>query len=396
MCERGDILKLCKLAAVSNRVPVSKQRALKGWLTAGAEPNEIETKNKLNTSAMMFACKGGHYKIVELLIKAGGTVDQQNILGETPLSIACSRINTAKRFVYTVKVLLKHGANPNTWDTNKYVPLNWIAAYGHKTLAKLLLEKGASQNLWANKGLRPAPMARENGHEKLAAILQQAWDEELTKHDGDQAVKEQAQFRKRRVSRLEKQAKNGNSWEDKQRKRKLQKYEARQKKADDKHATRVLQVRPKYRNVQEEEEKSENDNFEAAWKRTAHSKVDGGSWAVLFRGKGATKLNASALALEPDGAHDPRSEARAARKEKQKSLNPANWGAAELLRCSGLFNLTKPIHVAPREREPETPAGSLPPPPANRAIQVKKYSPMKSDGGTFGSGATVASSQKWR
>jgi hypothetical protein len=386
----GEVLKLCQFAAVSKYVPVPTQRTLKGWLLGGAEPNEIEKKNKLNTSAIMYAAKGGHFKVIEILLKAGANVNQQNLLGDTALSIACSRIQQHRRFAQCAKLLLKHGADPNSVDKNGLVPLNWTAIHGHKGVTKKLLEMGASQNLWKNKAQRPAPMARSNGHKNVAEILQKAWDAELKTHENVSEKNEMKRERARRVEWKKKQEKKGNTWEDIQRKRKLERYEARKKKMEDTQAERTAQIRPNFaeeaEKAKEREERSKRQDVEAAWKRIGKHKVYGSSWAELFRGKAAKVLNAETLELADQAT--PGAQAKKGKRKKEESLNPANWKASDLVRFSGLFNLTRPIHIEPKEPKPQTAEGHIPEPPGNRVIQVKKYSPMEQN-------ATIASSKKW-
>ena len=162
--ESRDLLDMCKTLATSNMVTVPALRQIKAWLSGGIDPNAVEKKNKINTSCLMYATKGGHYHVCELLIRAGASVDNQNLLGDTALSIACSRANMHRRYVACAKLLLRNGANANTWDKNGYVPLCWAAVHGQKGLARALLEHGARQNIWANRNYRPAPLARRYKH----------------------------------------------------------------------------------------------------------------------------------------------------------------------------------------------------------------------------------------
>ena len=48
----------------------------------------ISLRNKGDLSPLMLACKYGYSNLVELLINKGADINEKNILGETPLSLA--------------------------------------------------------------------------------------------------------------------------------------------------------------------------------------------------------------------------------------------------------------------------------------------------------------------
>ena len=48
----------------------------------------IKTRNKSDLSPLMLSCKFGYLEIVKKILDMGGDINEKNILGETPLSIA--------------------------------------------------------------------------------------------------------------------------------------------------------------------------------------------------------------------------------------------------------------------------------------------------------------------
>ena len=49
---------------------------------------DINIRNKGDLSPLMLACKYGYNDLVDILMAKGANVNEKNILGETPLSLA--------------------------------------------------------------------------------------------------------------------------------------------------------------------------------------------------------------------------------------------------------------------------------------------------------------------
>ena len=62
--------------------------------------------------------------------------------GNTALHMAC-----ANGHLDIVKLLLKHGANPNALNKSKNTPLHWAALNGRTEIIELLIEAKADANL---------------------------------------------------------------------------------------------------------------------------------------------------------------------------------------------------------------------------------------------------------
>ena len=114
----------------------------------------------------------GHVKMVELAIKMGADVNEQNVpTKRTALMIA---ILSGEEEV--VKVLLENGADPNIVDKNLYSPLMVAALNGNYEQVKLLLEHGAKKDLKNSDGRTAIELARDEvegkDKEKIAKVIE--------------------------------------------------------------------------------------------------------------------------------------------------------------------------------------------------------------------------------
>lgn len=76
--------------------------------------------------------------LIEFLLNAGVSVNEQTILGETALLVAVQRRN-----VKNVRVLLEYGADPNVVDSIGHSPLFW--AHDNEKIKELLIDAGARE-----------------------------------------------------------------------------------------------------------------------------------------------------------------------------------------------------------------------------------------------------------
>ena len=127
----------------------------------------------------------GHWQLVQFLIEHGADVDHpQPDTGETPLHSALCKANRPADDL-VLKVLLAHGANPNSvtkpdTETGEFMrdcrtkaetPLHRAAAFGTEEAIQLLLDAGAvidakdvngdSPLTWASWHLRPDSILRK-------------------------------------------------------------------------------------------------------------------------------------------------------------------------------------------------------------------------------------------
>merc|ERR1712166_1561193 len=121
---------------------------------------------------LYIASQQGHHEIVQVLINAGGNVNQARTeLGFiSALFIAAQNGHTA-----TVKVLLKAGGNVNQARTSDGVsPLFMASENGNVAIVKVLIKAGGNVNqVETENGASPFYMACENTHLTIVQLLNQ-------------------------------------------------------------------------------------------------------------------------------------------------------------------------------------------------------------------------------
>ena len=126
-------------------------------LAAGADVNRT---NRYDETPLSLACVNGNSGIVEDLLELGA-YPNLHAAGEPPL-LTCARSGS----IETVKLLLRHGANPNVTDAWKgQTALMWAAAEDHVTVVETLVAHGADVNLASTAGETPLLFAVQLGHD---------------------------------------------------------------------------------------------------------------------------------------------------------------------------------------------------------------------------------------
>jgi ankyrin repeat protein len=121
------------LADAAEKMDRSRIRALL------AQRVDVDTPQIDGMTALHWATYHDDLETVELLLRAGATVNATNRYGVTPLSLACTVGNGAM-----VERLLKAGADPNTSLPGGETPLMTAARTGTLASVKVLLSRGAT------------------------------------------------------------------------------------------------------------------------------------------------------------------------------------------------------------------------------------------------------------
>ena len=154
--------------------------AMKYLLEKGAQVESLGENRGLDA-----ACFHGHWRLCQFLIERGADVNRpQEDTGETPLHAALCTSDRLRRNV-VMKILLRHGANPNVATkpnretggfmrdcrTKGETPLHRAAAFGDEEAIQLLLDAGAQIDAkdmsgdtplsWASWYARPTPILRK-------------------------------------------------------------------------------------------------------------------------------------------------------------------------------------------------------------------------------------------
>jgi ankyrin repeat protein len=132
-------------------------------------------------SALMRASQSGHLEAVRLLL-GGGRVDVNKLeLEDTGAQVELRRLdgNTALSFSTNrnhtdiSKLLLEHGADPNSQNNKGESVLMYAAEAGNAEIVQLLLVRGAiaEQRSHSPRSWTPPMWAAQNGHEEVARTL---------------------------------------------------------------------------------------------------------------------------------------------------------------------------------------------------------------------------------
>lgn len=98
---------------------------------------DVNLKDKYGCNALYYAAELGNSEVVDILLAAKIKVNEQNILGATPLMRTVIRGNNE-----IVRKLLKAGADPNTSDKDGYTSVHMAALKSNLELLELLVEYG--------------------------------------------------------------------------------------------------------------------------------------------------------------------------------------------------------------------------------------------------------------
>jgi len=124
------------IASVSNDVPM-----LKLALAGGADPKAI-TSPYVGT-ALIAAAHLGHAEVVRVLIAAGAPLDHVNNLGWTALMESIVLGSGGKAHTETLEVLVKAGVSVNIADRQGVTPLGHAKSRGYADMVQMLEAAGA-------------------------------------------------------------------------------------------------------------------------------------------------------------------------------------------------------------------------------------------------------------
>jgi len=115
---------------------------------------------------LQYASEYGHWKCVDILLKAGANVNHASKLGMTALHYAAENGNKE-----CVRLLLLAGASVNAFCQEGMSPLHIAAENGHVDAGFLLIQGGANLNLTTHERMKPIHYAAEYGHDTFVELL---------------------------------------------------------------------------------------------------------------------------------------------------------------------------------------------------------------------------------
>ncbi len=161
-----------------------------------------EHSNAAMVTPLLWACAGGHTRVVNLLLAAGAKANHKDAFGQTALMHAVQNSHLLvvrvldlagadlhcrdkdghsllhwsvfRDDVKITRYLLHRGLSPNDVDCNLATALHWAVIRGLPFMIPVLLEHGAETSLRDKDGLTPKELAEKNGHLRCVLELQNA------------------------------------------------------------------------------------------------------------------------------------------------------------------------------------------------------------------------------
>ncbi|XP_054707336.1 inversin-A-like [Uloborus diversus] len=126
----------------------------------------VDVQDNDGDTALHMAARGGHTKIVEMLLAAGACTRIQNRLGRTPLQLAlkCRRQSTAD-------IICENDDAHDLQDKGGRTALHYAAKNGQAGIVKKLLFLDAHPHLMDNQGKSPLEFALKRGDDDLVKLI---------------------------------------------------------------------------------------------------------------------------------------------------------------------------------------------------------------------------------
>ena len=145
----------------------------------------VNIKNKLMETCLIYAIEGRYYEIVKLLLEKHGTIININETNHAKNS--CLMLAVMRNDIRIVQILLEYGANSNAVDEFGKSSLALACANGSTNIVKLLLEKGTNVNV-DNNGETCLMQAIKNANVEIVKILlEKGADAEIINIKGQKA-----------------------------------------------------------------------------------------------------------------------------------------------------------------------------------------------------------------
>lgn len=130
------------------------------------EKGQMNTKDGKGVTPLMMATRLGNLRMVEFLLKVGGTVNAKDKDQWSALMYACQEGN-----LEIANLLIEHKAHLDKRDTNGWTCLRIAIAKRHLSIVRLLLDEGANPNLKDNMEWTPIESAIWTGNVEMVSVL---------------------------------------------------------------------------------------------------------------------------------------------------------------------------------------------------------------------------------
>lgn len=162
LADKGIILTIFEAAAIGRQIHIARLLA--------RDPGLVNTYSEDGFQPLGLACFFGHLDCAQYLIAAGARVNSpsKNQANVTPLHSA-----VAGSHPDLVKLLLKHGADPNARQQSDFTPLHAAAQNGDLDSIRALLFEGADVNARAADGKTPLDYAVESNRPEAVRLIKE-------------------------------------------------------------------------------------------------------------------------------------------------------------------------------------------------------------------------------
>ncbi len=126
----------------------------------------INSSDKYNKTALMYASENGHIEIVNLLLLSGAKINATDKYNKTALMYAI-----ANGHIEVFKFLIDSGADINIKNIYGTTALMYASVYGYIDATNLLVDSGADVNIKDIYGTTASMYANVNGHKEIVDIL---------------------------------------------------------------------------------------------------------------------------------------------------------------------------------------------------------------------------------
>lgn len=131
-------------------------------LDSGAD---VAAENAEGVTALYWAAYNGHAAGVDLLLRSGANCRPKDKVGWTPLHRAASNGHTG-----VTRILLDNDANIEAMDSTRWTALMRAATTGNVEITRLLLSKSANLKVRDMEGCTPLHHAAANGHPQIVKL----------------------------------------------------------------------------------------------------------------------------------------------------------------------------------------------------------------------------------
>jgi ankyrin repeat protein len=144
--------------------------------------SNVNIKDEVGNTLLMWAARWGKKNVVEILIKKGTDLEAQDVSGNNALMLASYGGHTE-----TVGVLIKYGAKVNVIDKRGETALIGAAKHNQPSVIQVLLKARADVNVKNKKGATVLMLASDNSL-IIEKLLKAGADKEAKDNDGRTAL----------------------------------------------------------------------------------------------------------------------------------------------------------------------------------------------------------------